>query len=58
MQTTDRRCFELGLVIECAGRGDSVPKPMPPLSIEVNLLDEGCRIIRQAVIDSLPRPPS
>ncbi|MCX5672196.1 MAG: diaminobutyrate--2-oxoglutarate transaminase [Planctomycetota bacterium] len=53
-----RRCFELGLVIECAGRGDSVIKLMPPLNIEMSLLDEGCRIIRQAVIDSLLRPPS
>jgi diaminobutyrate-2-oxoglutarate transaminase len=44
-----RRCFELGLVVERCGRNDQVLKIMPPLTIEMDLLAEGCRIIRRAM---------
>jgi diaminobutyrate-2-oxoglutarate transaminase len=43
------RCFDAGLIIECAGRNDSVIKLLPPLTIEASLLQEGCRIIKQAM---------
>ena len=43
------RCFDAGLIIECAGRNDSVIKLLPPLTIEGSLLEEGCRIIKQAM---------
>ncbi len=43
------RCFDAGLIIECAGRNDSVIKLLPPLTIEQGLLEEGCRIIKQAM---------
>jgi diaminobutyrate-2-oxoglutarate transaminase len=43
------RCFDAGLIIECAGRNDNVIKVLPPLTIEESLLEEGCRIIKQAM---------
>lgn len=46
-----RRCFELGLIIERVGRNDTVLKIMPPLTIEMELLQTGCGIIKQAIID-------
>ncbi|PYG86582.1 diaminobutyrate aminotransferase [Ruminiclostridium sufflavum DSM 19573] len=46
-----RRCFEFGLIIERVGRNDTVLKIMPPLTIEMELLQTGCRIIKQAIID-------
>jgi diaminobutyrate-2-oxoglutarate transaminase len=45
------RCFELGLIIERVGRGDSVLKIMPPLTIEMALLRKGCSIIGRAIKD-------
>lgn len=40
-----KKCFEHGLVIERAGRGDSVIKLLPPLNIPMEALKEGCEII-------------
>jgi diaminobutyrate-2-oxoglutarate transaminase len=46
------RCFELGLIIERAGRNDQVIKLLPPLTIESEL-EEGCQIIKQALRENL-----
>lgn len=45
------RCFELGLVIERAGRREQVIKLLPPLNIEINLLKEGCMLLKQALVE-------
>ncbi|MEM9486393.1 MAG: diaminobutyrate--2-oxoglutarate transaminase [Cyanobacteria bacterium P01_F01_bin.116] len=42
------RCFELGLIIERVGRGDTVLKILPPLSIDMATLQGGCALIKQA----------
>jgi diaminobutyrate-2-oxoglutarate transaminase len=41
-------CYRRGLIIERAGRKDTVIKLMPALNIERNLLEEGCQIIADA----------
>lgn len=46
-------CFDKGLVIELAGRHDSVLKLMPALTIEDEVLKEGLEIIRKSVISVL-----
>ena len=46
-------CFDRGLVIELAGRHDSVLKLMPALTIEDDVLIEGLNIIRESVISVL-----
>ncbi len=43
------RCFDKGLVIELAGRNDSVLKILPPLTIENQHLNKGLKIITQEV---------
>lgn len=48
-----RECFEQGLVIERAGRNDSVLKIMPALTIERNELLQGLEIIEKAAIKVL-----
>ncbi|OAB29608.1 diaminobutyrate--2-oxoglutarate transaminase [Paenibacillus macquariensis subsp. defensor] len=40
-------CYEKGLIIERAGRGDTVIKIMPPLNIEIELLLQGMNIIKE-----------
>jgi diaminobutyrate-2-oxoglutarate transaminase len=45
------RCFELGLIIERAGRDDTVMKLIPPLTIADDLLQEGCEILTQAITE-------
>ena len=45
------RCFEKKLVIELAGRNDSVLKIMPSLLIEDDLLLKGLNIIKEAMIE-------
>ncbi|MCV3216662.1 diaminobutyrate--2-oxoglutarate transaminase [Plectonema radiosum NIES-515] len=45
------RCFELGLIIEKAGRNNTVIKILPPLTIEMPILEQGCSIIKQAFDD-------
>ncbi len=47
------RCFELGLIIERAGRNDAVIKILPPLTIETSVLQQGCSIIQQALAECL-----
>ncbi len=47
------RCFELGLVIETAGRHDAVLKLLPPLTTPDEQLDQGLALIEQAVQDCL-----
>lgn len=44
-------CFERGLIIERAGRNDSVVKLIPPLTIEPSALEEGCQILKKAISD-------
>ncbi|OAB40699.1 diaminobutyrate--2-oxoglutarate transaminase [Paenibacillus glacialis] len=40
-------CYEKGIIIERAGRGDTVIKIMPPLNIEIELLLQGMNIIKE-----------
>lgn len=47
------RCFEAGLVIERVGRNDAVLKILPPLVIEMDLLKQGCSIIKQSINECL-----
>lgn len=46
-------CFDHGLIIELAGRHDSVLKLMPALTIEDEILKEGLQIIKEAVFTVL-----
>lgn len=46
-------CFDRGLVIELAGRHDSVLKIMPALTIEDDVLVEGLNIIKESVLSIL-----
>ena len=43
------RCFEHGLVIELAGRGDCVLKLLPPLTIDEEDLEKGLTIIKESI---------
>lgn len=47
------RCFELGLIIERVGRDNTVIKILPPLTIEMSVLEKGCSIIQQVFEDQL-----
>ena len=44
-----KKCFEKGLVLEKAGRNNSVVKIMPALTIDENLLREGLTILKDAI---------
>ena len=46
-------CFGRGLVIELAGRNDSVLKILPPLTIDEETLYRGLDIIRDSIVDIL-----
>ena len=46
-------CFNHGLILERCGRDDTVIKIMPPLNIEKDLLQRGCRILEQIAGDVL-----
>lgn len=46
-------CFAKGLIIEGAGRKNSVVKLMPPLVIEQELLMQGLNILKEAVKEAL-----
>jgi diaminobutyrate-2-oxoglutarate transaminase len=48
-RTVQRRCFDAGLIVELCGRGESVIKVMPPLTIDVADLDRGLRILAAAL---------
>lgn len=47
-QKIKARCFERGLILETVGRNNSVIKLIPPLNIEVSLLEQGCAILESA----------
>ena len=47
------KCFEKGLIIELAGRNDSVLKIMPALTIEDELLIKGLDIIKESIKEVL-----
>ncbi|MFN6461424.1 MAG: diaminobutyrate--2-oxoglutarate transaminase [Nostoc sp. DedVER02] len=42
------RCFELGLIVELAGRNDTVIKILPPLVIDMSTLQNGCSVLERA----------
>jgi diaminobutyrate-2-oxoglutarate transaminase len=46
-------CFKRGLIIERAGRNDTVIKLMPALTIEKNILEDGCQIIAEVMTAAL-----
>ena len=52
-KTIMNNCFSNNLIIERSGRGDSVLKLMPPLTIEENILLEGLAIITNAIKSTL-----
>ncbi len=47
------RCFELGLIVERVGRNDTVIKILPPLTIEMSILQKGCSILKKAFYECL-----
>ncbi|MFN6514063.1 MAG: diaminobutyrate--2-oxoglutarate transaminase [Nostoc sp. CreGUA01] len=47
------RCFEKGLIVERAGRNDTVIKLLPPLTIEMPTLKEGCSMMEAAFNECL-----
>lgn len=47
------RCFEKGLIVERAGRNDTVIKLLPPLTIDIPTLEEGCSIIKTSLRECL-----
>jgi diaminobutyrate-2-oxoglutarate transaminase len=54
-------CFQRGLILERCGRGDTVLKFLPPLTIDESVLQEACEIVAaafQAVAraDVVPEP--
>jgi len=51
-------CFENGLIIERAGRADTVLKIMPPLTIDADVLGQGLRILEGALARQLGRSRS
>lgn len=50
-QEVAANCFSQGLIIERAGRHDTVLKILPPLIIEQRLLQQGCQIIQKAIAE-------
>ena len=44
-----RYCFEQRLIIETAGRNGAVLKLLPPLNLDLNVLERGCRIIVEGI---------
>ena len=44
-----RECFDRGLILERAGRDDSVVKIMPSLVIEKELLIQGLQILKESM---------
>ncbi|MCU0532549.1 MAG: diaminobutyrate--2-oxoglutarate transaminase, partial [Hydrococcus sp. Prado102] len=47
------RCFEKGLIVERVGRNNSVIKILPPLTIEISMLEKGCLILKEALWECL-----
>ena len=50
-----QECFSKNMIIERAGRGDSVVKLMPALTIKFDELQEGCKIVRESIEKCLIR---
>lgn len=48
-----KACFEKGLILERCGREDTVLKLLPPLTIEEELLEEGCYILTDTLVKML-----
>ena len=48
-----KRCFDAGLIIESAGRKGQVVKLLPSLTIPMEILKEGCEIIKGAFLAEL-----
>lgn len=46
-------CFQAGLIIESAGRNNSVIKIQPPLTIKQENLQEGLQILEQVMLENL-----
>jgi diaminobutyrate-2-oxoglutarate transaminase len=44
-----RRCYDSGLIIERSGRNDTVLKILPPLTIEMDVLQKGCEIVMESI---------
>lgn len=51
-------CFKRGLIIESAGRMGKVIKLLPALNISMDLLEEGCSILGNAVQKTITRRPT
>jgi diaminobutyrate-2-oxoglutarate transaminase len=49
IQPIKNYCFEHGLIVELVGRDDVVIKLLPALTIEDDLLVQGCMIIKDAI---------
>ena len=45
--------FDRHIIMEVAGRKDGVLKLMPPLTIEDEILEEGLRIVKEAIVEAL-----
>ncbi|MCZ8521908.1 MULTISPECIES: diaminobutyrate--2-oxoglutarate transaminase [Paenibacillus] len=54
-QAIASRCYELGLIIERAGRRSSVVKLLPALTITMDELAAGCAILKQAVAECVEK---
>jgi len=52
-----RRCFDQGLIVETVGRHGGVLKLIPPLITEMDLLTEGCNIIKRSIETELDEMP-
>ncbi|HYP25631.1 MAG TPA: aspartate aminotransferase family protein [Blastocatellia bacterium] len=52
-QRVSARSYELGLIVERVGREGAVLKILPPLTIDMGLLEKGCRLLRQAILESI-----
>lgn len=50
-----RACFERGLIAETIGRHGSVLKVLPPLTIEMSVLEEGCHLLVSAIAGTIAR---
>ena len=52
-QKVRSRCFERGLIIEQVGRKDATLKILPPLTIKMSVLHQGCYLLREVLNDCL-----
>lgn len=45
------KCFEEGLIVERVGRNDAVVKLMPPLNVNMDVLKQGCEILKEVICE-------